>query len=80
MEIEILGFSRPVRVSRKSVIGKTLNLPVEDRLEPTIALNTLGIASGVDILRVHDVRANKNAALMADQILRAFYGDSNENQ
>ena len=79
-ELSSLGFPVLLGVSRKSVIGKTLNLPVEDRLEPTIALGTLGIAAGVDILRVHDVRASKNAALMADHIVRRTMGSNYENQ
>jgi len=78
-ELQSLGFPILLGVSRKSVIGKTLNLPVEDRLEPTIALGTLGIAAGVDILRVHDVRQSKNAALMADWIVRRKDGEKNEN-
>ncbi len=73
-EIKSLGLPVLLGVSRKSVIGKTLNIPVEERLEPTIALNTLGIASGADIIRVHDVKANKKAALMTDHIVH-YMGD-----
>ncbi|MGI5901400.1 MAG: dihydropteroate synthase [Desulfitobacteriia bacterium] len=68
-ELKSLGFPVLLGASRKSLIGKTLNLPVEERLEPTIAINTLGIAAGVDILRVHDVGANKKAARMVNHIL-----------
>jgi dihydropteroate synthase len=74
-ELKILGFPVLLGVSRKSVIGKTLDLPVDERLEPTIALGTLGAAFGVDILRVHDVFANKKAMLMADQIVRRKRGE-----
>jgi dihydropteroate synthase len=57
--------------SRKSTIGRVLGgLPVEDRLEGTLATTALGIAAGVDIVRVHDVRANVRAALVADAICR----------
>lgn len=73
-ELKILGFPILLGVSRKSVIGRTLNLPVEQRLEPTIALGTLGVAAGVDILRVHDVLENKKATLMVDQIIRRKRG------
>ncbi len=45
-ELKILGYPILLGVSRKSVIGRTLNLPVEERLAPTIALGTLGIAAG----------------------------------
>ena len=57
--------------SRKSTIGRVLGgLPVEDRLEGTLATTALGIAAGVDVVRVHDVRANVRAALVADAICR----------
>ena len=57
--------------SRKSTIGRVLGgLPVEERLEGTLATTALGIAAGIDIVRVHDVRANVRAALMADAICR----------
>ena len=65
-----LGYPLLLGVSRKSVIGLTLNLPVEDRLEGTIAANVAGILKGADIIRVHDVRQNKRAAAMADALVR----------
>jgi len=64
---------RPVLLgtSRKSTLGRVLGgLPVEERLEATLATTALGIAGGVDIVRVHDVRANVRAALVADAICR----------
>ena len=56
--------------SRKSVIGLILDLPVEERLEGTLATLALGIAQGVDIVRVHDVRAAVRCCRMADAIVR----------
>lgn len=64
---------RPVLLgtSRKSTIGRVLGgLPVEERLEGTLATTALGIAAGVDMVRVHDVRANVRAALVADAVCR----------
>jgi len=63
---------RPVMlgVSRKSTIGRVLDLPAEERLEGTLATTALGVAAGVDIVRVHDVRANLRTARMADAIVR----------
>ena len=63
---------RPVMLgmSRKSTIGRVLDLPAEERLEGTLATTALGIAAGVDIVRVHDVRANLRTARMADAIIR----------
>lgn len=73
-ELKCLGYPVLLGVSRKSVIGRTLNLPVHERLEPTIALGILGVAAGVDVLRVHDVLEHRKAVLMADQIIRRKRG------
>jgi len=54
--------------SRKSVIGRALDLPPGERLEGTLAITALAVSQGVDFLRVHDVRANRRAALMAAAI------------
>jgi len=56
--------------SRKSFIGKTLGLSVDERLEATIATTVLGITQGCDFIRVHDVLENKRAAAMTDEIVR----------
>ena len=67
---------RPILLgtSRKSTIGKVLDLPADQRVEGTLATTALGIAAGVDIVRVHDVRANVRAARMADAIVRGWTG------
>lgn len=57
--------------SRKSVIGLTLDLPTEERIEGTLSTTVLGIMKGADFIRVHDVLENKRAAIMTDKILRA---------
>lgn len=57
--------------SRKSVIGNTLNLPVDQRLEGTIATTIMGRMKGVSFFRVHDVLENKRALMMAEAILKA---------
>ncbi len=59
-----------VGTSRKSVVGLTLNLPVSERLEGTLATLALAIAEGADIVRVHDVRAAVRCCRMADAIVR----------
>lgn len=57
--------------SRKRFIGTILNdLPPQERVEGTVATTVLGIEKGVDIVRVHDVLANKRAAMVADRIVR----------
>lgn len=66
------GLGHPVLLgtSRKSTIGAVLDLPVDERLEGTLATTALGIAAGVDIVRVHDVLANVRVARMSDAIIR----------
>jgi dihydropteroate synthase len=66
--LRLLG--RPVLLgaSRKSTLGKVLDLPADQRLEATLATTALGIGGGVGI-RVHDVRANVRTARMADAIV-----------
>ncbi|MFI5254787.1 MAG: dihydropteroate synthase, partial [Candidatus Limnocylindrales bacterium] len=44
--------------------------PAPERLEGTLATTALGIAAGVDIVRVHDVEANRRVAVMSDRIVR----------
>lgn len=57
--------------SRKSVIGNTLDLPADQRLEGTLATTVLGRMKGVSFFRVHDVKENKRALMMAEAILKA---------
>lgn len=67
-EIAAMGYPVLLGVSRKSVIGKTLDLPVSEREEGTIAANVAGIMKGCEYIRVHDVEKNVRAAKMADAI------------
>ncbi len=55
--------------SRKSFIGNTLDLPVEDRMEPTGATCVLGITKGCEIMRVHDVLPISRMCKITDAIL-----------
>ncbi len=70
-ELRVLGYPILLGPSRKGFIGFTLDLPPDQRVEGTIAAITVGIARGVDIVRVHDVQANVRAARIADAIVRA---------
>lgn len=69
-ELKSLGFPLLLGTSRKSMIGLTLNLGVDERLEGTLATTVIGINKGVDFVRVHDVKENKRAAIMTDAIIR----------
>jgi len=64
-----LGYPVVLGTSRKSFIGKTLNLEVNDRLEGTLATVSLGVFSGCHIMRVHDVKEVSRACKMLDVIL-----------
>jgi dihydropteroate synthase len=66
-----LGYPVLLGTSRKSMIGNTLNLPPNERVEGTLATTVLGIAKKCDFVRVHDIKENKRAAVMTDAILRA---------
>ncbi len=56
-------------LSRKSFIGKTLDLPAEERLEGSLAASVVGIINGAQILRTHDVKETKRAVAVADTII-----------
>jgi dihydropteroate synthase len=73
--LRVLG--RPVLLgtSRKSTLGKLLDLPPDQRVEVTAATTALGVAAGVDIVRVHDVRENVRTARVADAIIRGWRPD-----
>ena len=52
-------------LSRKSFLGRILDLPSEERLEGTIAANTVAIVNGADAIRVHDAREGRRTADVA---------------
>ena len=63
-----IGFPVLIGPSKKSFIGLTLDLPVDQRLEGTAAAVTTGILKGARIVRVHDVKEMKRVALITDSI------------
>ena len=69
--LHALGRPLLLGASRKSIIGRVLGEsdPAE-RLEGTLAITVLAAQQGVELVRVHDVRANLRAARMAEAILR----------
>ena len=71
--LRMLGRPILLGTSRKSTLGRVLDLPATDRLEATLATTALGIAAGADIVRVHDVVANVRAARMSDAVVRATW-------
>jgi dihydropteroate synthase len=69
-ELKCLGYPVLLGTSRKSMIGKILDLPVNERVEGTAATVTLGIAKGADFIRVHDVKEMHRVVKMSDAMIR----------
>ncbi|WP_425623133.1 dihydropteroate synthase [Brevibacillus borstelensis] len=69
-DLVALGYPVLLGTSRKSMIGRVLDLPVEERLEGTAATVALGVAKGCQIVRVHDVKEMKRVTAMMDAMLK----------
>lgn len=69
--LRVLGRPILLGTSRKSTLGRVLDLPADQRLEATLATTALAAAAGVDIVRVHDVQPNVRVARMTDAVVRA---------
>ncbi|HEY5730101.1 MAG TPA: dihydropteroate synthase [Anaerolineales bacterium] len=69
-EIGALRYPVLLGPSRKSFIGFTLDLPVDERVDGTAATIAVGITRGADIIRVHDVKEMSRVAKMTDAIVR----------
>lgn len=65
-----LGYPLLLGTSRKSVIGLALDLPVDERLEGTVATSVMAVMKDCRFVRVHDVLANKRAIDMTERILK----------
>ena len=68
-ELHTLGYPLLLGTSRKSVIGLTLDLPVTEREEGTLATTVMAVMKGCQFVRVHNVEANKRAIQMTQAIL-----------
>lgn len=66
-----LGYPVLLGTSRKSMIGLTLELPVEEREEGTLTTSIMGLMAGCSVFRVHDVKTNLRGLRMAEAILNA---------
>jgi dihydropteroate synthase len=62
------GFPVLVGLSRKSLIGKVLDLPVDKRLYPGVALAVLAVWQGAVLVRCHDVRPTREAIEMCQAV------------
>ena len=71
-EFKTLGCPLLVGTSRKSTIGRVLDLPPDKRMEGTAATVALSIAAGADMVRVHDVREMTRVCRMTDAVVRGW--------
>jgi dihydropteroate synthase len=74
----VIGCPVLLGTSRKSTIGRVLDLGPDERLEGTLATTALAVAARVDIVRVHDVLPNVRVARMADAIVRGWRDPQSE--
>ena len=74
-KLQGLGAALLVGLSRKSMIGKALGLPVEQRLHASVALAVMAVQHGARIVRVHDVGPTVEALHMWS----AVYPESGDN-
>jgi dihydropteroate synthase len=70
-----LGFPTMIGTSRKSTLGKLVGRESNDRVYATVATTAFAIAAGVDVVRVHDVRAACDAAAVTDALVRGWRPD-----
>ena len=68
-EFKTLGYPLLLGTSRKSVIGLTLDLPSDERLEGTLVTTVMAVLAGCAFVRVHDVKENVRAIRMTEAIL-----------
>lgn len=73
-ELNMFGYPLLLGCSRKSVIGLTLDLPADQRIEGTLVTTVMGVLKGCMFVRVHDVLENVRAIKMAEAILRGGRG------
>lgn len=69
-EFRKLGYPVLLGTSGKSVIGLTLDLPIGDRLEGTLATTAYAVMTGCSYVRVHDVKSNARVIKMMEGILK----------
>jgi dihydropteroate synthase len=70
-----LGFPTMLGASRKSTIGKLTGREPHERVHGTVSTTALAVAAGIDVVRVHDVRAARDGVAVADAIVRDWRPD-----
>lgn len=73
-KIVSLGYPVLIGASRKSFIGKILAKPVDEREAGTLAVTAIAVMKGASIIRVHEAKTNRQAAKVAECVLRGAIG------
>jgi len=70
---ELRSLGRPILIgaSRKSFIGNVLGLPLEERLEGSLAAASLAVMQGAKIIRTHDVKPTRRAVDLTQAIIQS---------
>ena len=66
-----LGYPVLLGTSRKSVVGLTLDLPKDERVEGTLVISVIAAQNRCMFVRVHDVKENVRAIKMTEAIMNA---------
>lgn len=67
-QFRLLGYPMLLGTSRKSMIGLTLDLPADQRVEGTLVTTMLAVQAGWNFVRVHDIKENYRTIKMAEAI------------
>ncbi|HKM03178.1 MAG TPA: dihydropteroate synthase [Lachnospiraceae bacterium] len=70
-ELHMFGYPLLLGTSKKSVIGLTLELPINERMEGTLVTTVMAVMKRCAFVRVHDVKENVRAIKMAEAILKS---------
>ena len=70
--LKVVGCPILVGTSRKSTLGRLLDLPADQRVEATAATVSLAIAGGTDLVRVHDVKEMARVCRVTDAVVRGW--------
>jgi dihydropteroate synthase len=71
-DLEVLELPLLIGLSRKSMLTKLLNITADEALNATTAAHIFALQGGANILRVHDVKAAKQAATLYNKILNSI--------
>lgn len=72
-ELRVLKRPILIGVSRKSFIGKVLNLPLQERLSGSLAATCIGLVNGARVVRCHDVKETRQAVDLVEAILQSKF-------